>query len=154
MFLFSPISGASAYQQRWYGNLLRNIQTAGATIFINSLIVSEYINSSLKLNYKFWKEQELRSGNRFVDYKLYFRPTEEFDQAQRAAYDEMSDILSISFRKPDDFNALKIEDIMAARGMDFNDAYYANFCMLNNLILVTDDRDLHNTPLDLTILTA
>ena len=54
MFLFSPISGASAYQQRWYGNLLRNIQTAGATIFINSLIVSEYINSSLKLNYKFW----------------------------------------------------------------------------------------------------
>ena len=154
MFLFSQISGAKAYQQREYGRLLRDIQSAGAAIFINSLVVSEYINRSLRLNYSLWRDKEFKSGNGKVDYKLNYRPTEEFDNAQRVAYEEMSDILSISLRKPDDFNSLKIEDIMAAKGMDFNDAYYANFCKHNWLILVTDDSDLQNTPLDVTILTA
>lgn len=154
MFLFSPISGVNNMQQRAYGNLLRSIQTAKAAIFINSLVVSEYINRSLKLNYSLWRDREFKSGNRFVDYKRDYRPTEDFDNAQKEAYDEMSDILSIAHRKPDDFNALKLDEVMNAKGMDFNDAYYANFCKLNRLILVTDDRDLQNSPLDITILTA
>ena len=154
MFLFSPISGVNNMQQRAYGNLLRSIQSAKAAIFINSLVVSEYINRSLKLNYSLWRDREFKSGNRFVDYKRNYRSTEDFDNAQKEAYDEMSDILSIAHRKPDDFNALKLDEVMNAKGMDFNDAYYANFCKLNRLILVTDDRDLQNSPLDITILTA
>ncbi|MDE6207686.1 MAG: PIN domain-containing protein [Muribaculaceae bacterium] len=154
MFLFSPISGAKEYQQRVYSNLLRNIQTARATIFINSLIVSEYINRSLRLNHSIWQDRERRSGNRFVDYKHDYRGTEDFDNAQEEAYNEMSDILSIAERKPDDFNALKLDEVMKAKGMDFNDAYYAYFCKLNRLILVTDDKDLQSSPLDITILTA
>lgn len=154
MFLFSPISGVNNMQQRAYSQLLRNIQTAKAAIFINSLVVSEYINRSLKLNYSLWKDRELKSGNRFVDYKRDYRLTQDFDNAQKEAYSEMSDILSIALRKPDDFNALKLDEVMNAKGMDFNDAYYATFCKLNRLIMVSDDRDLQNSPLDITILTA
>jgi len=154
MFLFSPISGANSTQQITYSNLLKNIQTAKAAIFINSLVVSEYINRSLKLNYSLWRDREFKSGNRFVDYKRDYRPTEDFDNAQKEAYIEMSDILSIALRKPDDFNALKLNEVMNAKGMDFNDAYYAVFCKLNRLILVSDDKDLQNCPLDITILTA
>ena len=85
---------------------------------------------------------------------MLFRSSKDFDDAQKAAYGEMTDILSIAQRKPDDFHALNINELLNAKGMDFNDAYYANFCKLNNLILVTDDRDLQTTPLDITILTA
>lgn len=154
MFLFSPISGSNNVQQKAYGNLLKNIRTARATIYINSLVVSEYINRSLKLNYSLWRDREFKGGNRFVDYKRNYRPTEDFDNAQKEAYNEMSDILSIALRKPDDFNALKLDEVMNAKGMDFNDAYYAHFCKLNRLILVTDDKDLQRSPLDITILTA
>lgn len=154
MFLFSPISGASPFQQKVYGKLLKDIQSSQSTIFINSLIVSEYINRSLRLNYTLWRDQEFKSGNSFVDYKHNYRPSKDFDDAQKAAYGEMTDILSIAQRKPDDFHALNINELLNAKGMDFNDAYYANFCKLNNLILVTDDRDLQTTPLDITILTA
>lgn len=154
MFLFSPICGTKAYQQKAYSNLLKTIQATRATIFINSLIVSEYINRSLRLNYSLWRDREFKSGNRFTDYKHHFRPTDDFKIAQKEAYDEMSDILSIALRKPDDFNALKLDEVIQAEGMDFNDAYYANFCKLNRLILVTDDHDLQNCPLDITILTA
>lgn len=118
------------------------------------MVVSEYINRSLRLNYSLWRDREFKSGNRLVEYKRDYRPTEDFDNAQKEAYEEMPDILSIAHRKPDDFNALKLDEVMKAKGMDFNDAYYAYFCKLNRLILVTDDRDLQNTPLDLIILTA
>lgn len=154
MSLFSPISGANSYQQNIYSGLLRDIQTARATIYINSLIVSEYINRSLRLNYSLWRDKEFKAGNRFIDYKRDYRSTDEFNTAQKAVYDEMTDILSIALRKPDDFNALNLDDVINAKGMDFNDAYYANFCKLNRLILVTDDRDLQASPLDITILTA
>lgn len=154
MYLFSPISGANSYQQRMYGNLLRNIQVAKASIFINSLIVSEYINRSLRLNYSIWREFEAKTGNRFLDYKRDYRPTSEFEDAKIAVCEEMDNILHIAYRKPDDFNALDVTRILQAPAMDFNDAYYANFCHLNNLTLVTDDRDLFNTPLDIKIITA
>lgn len=154
MFLFSPISGVNSFQQKVYSNLLRDIQSAGATIYINSLIVSEYINRSVKLNYSLWRDREFKSGNRFLDYKKDFRQTLDFDAAQKEAYSEMSDILSIALRKPDDFNAINLEDVMKTKGMDFNDAYYAYFCNLNRLVLVTDDKDLLNSHLNITILTA
>lgn len=154
MFLFSPISGANAFQQRVYSNLLKSIQSSRATVYINSLVVSEYMNRSLRLNYNVWKGQELAAGNRFVEYKKDFRATEDFENAHQAASAEMSDILSIAHRRPDDFNALNMDAIIRAKGMDFNDAYYAQFCKLNRLILVTDDKDLQECPLDITILTA
>lgn len=154
MYLFSPISGVNEYQQREYGKLLRDIRVARATVFINSLIVSEYISRSLRLNHSLWRDRVIRSGGRFVDYKKDYRPTPEFETARREAYGEMADILSIALRKPDDFNALNLDDVMDARGMDFNDAYYVTFCKLNRLIMVSDDKDLQLTPLDITILTA
>ena len=154
MFLFSPISGAKDYQQRVYSNLFKEIQSARATIFINSLVVSEYINRSLRLNHSLWRDRVVKSGVRFVDYKKDYRPTKEFEDAKNEVCDEMRNILSIAERKPDDFNAMDLTSVLAAREMDFNDSYYVSFCKLNNFILVTDDKDMQSTSLDITILTA
>lgn len=154
MFLFSPISNANQWQQRVYSGLLRQIQSARATIFINSLVVSEYVNRSLRLAHSLWAQRQAKSGVRFLDFKRDFRPTEDFENAKKEISVEMLDILSITERKPDDFNALNLDEILGAKGMDFNDAYYANFCKLNRLILVTDDRDLQHTPLDIVVLTS
>ena len=154
MFLFSPISNANQYQQRAYSNILSQIQSARATIYINSLVVSEYVNRSLRLTHALWAQRKAKSGVRFLEFKRDFRPTEDFETAKKDISVEMAEILSITERKPDDFNALNLSDVLDAKGMDFNDAYYANFCKLNRLILVTDDRDLQQTPLDITILTS
>ena len=68
---------------------------------------------------------------------------------------ELEQIRKASFRKPDDFNAIEPAQLLGALGenMDFNDAYFVSYCALNNLILVTDDRDMFDTPLDVRILT-
>lgn len=154
MILFSPISGVNRRQQDAYGTLLKQIQSSRATIYINSLIVSEYMNRSLRLAHSIWADNERRAGNCSVEYKKYFRDTYAFCEAQRAACAEMRDILSIAERKPDDFNAVNLEEIMNTQAMDFNDAYYTSYCSLNNLILVSDDKDLQRTVRDITILTA
>ena len=49
---------------------------------------------------------------------------------------------------------MDLTSVLDAREMDFNDSYYVSFCKLNNFILVTDDKDMQSTSLDITILTA
>ncbi|MDE6794319.1 MAG: hypothetical protein K2J63_03330 [Muribaculaceae bacterium] len=154
MILFSPIANANERQQKIYGRLLRDITSARATIFINALIVSEYVNRSFRLNYELWKLQETKAGKYFVDYKRDYRESEAFEDARQDIVGEMAQILSVAEKKPDDFNALNPLNILRTKGMDFNDGYYSYYCQLNNLILVTDDKDLQNTSLDITILTT
>ena len=84
---------------------------------------------------------------------MLFR-SKEFEDAKNEVCDEMRNILSIAERKPDDFNAMDLTSVLDAREMDFNDSYYVSFCKLNNFILVTDDKDMQSTSLDITILTA
>lgn len=152
MLLFSSaIAGSKPSEQKTYGRLLKDIQTANATIFINSLVASEYINSNLRLAFNRWKQ---RQGNGMLDYKRDYVPTVSFRGNREAAYEELKDILAISEKKPDDFNVINIPELceLGSR-MDFNDAYYSAFSKLNNLILVTDDKDLFNNEADIRILT-
>ncbi len=155
MLLFSSaISGSRPREQRVYGNLLKSIVCANATIFINSLVASEYVNTNLRLHFQRWQRLPENFGR--TNYKYDYRPSQAFLDCRDTTYAELAEILKISFRKPDDFNAIQPSEILGALGdrMDFNDAYFASFCNLNKLILVTDDRDLFDTPLNIKILTS
>ena len=99
------------------------------------VVASEYVNTNLRMGFKRWQRIPENYGK--TDYKLDFRPTQAFRNCRDVAYAELEQILKASFRKPD----------------DFNDAYFVSYCALNNLILVTDDRDMFDTPLDVRILT-
>ena len=63
MFLFAPIADYNISKQRAYSKFLREIQSAGATIFISSLILSEYINRCLRISYGQWKERNHNTKN-------------------------------------------------------------------------------------------
>ena len=154
MAIFSSmISGSRQYEQRIYGNLFKDIQCARATIFTNALVASEYVNANLRLGFKQWMRKPENTGR--TNFKLDYRPTQSFRDCRDVAYAELEQILKVSLRKPDDFNTIQMSHILGATGttMDFNDAYFVSYCSLNNLILVTDDRDFFDTPLDVKILT-
>lgn len=154
MLLFSSaISGSRRREQQIYNSLYGDIKCAGATIFTNALVASEYVNTNLRMGFKRWQRIPENYGK--TDYKLDFRPTQAFRNCRDVAYAELEQILKASFRKPDDFNAIEPAQLLGALGenMDFNDAYFVSYCALNNLILVTDDRDMFDTPLDVRILT-
>ncbi|MDE6369893.1 MAG: PIN domain-containing protein [Duncaniella sp.] len=155
MMLFSSIiSGSRQHEQRIYNNLFRDIQSARATIFTNALVVSEFVNANLRIGFKRWKRLPENAG--LSNYKTDFRPTQSFRDYRDIAYADLENILKVSYRKPDDFNTIELSHILGASGqtMDFNDAYFVTYCNQNRLILVTDDKDFFDTPLDVKILTC
>lgn len=154
MFLYSSaISGSKRYEQRIYGILFREIQCVKATIFINSLIASEYVNANLRLGFEQWKR--IPENIARTSYKLDYRPSQSFAENRDIVYAELEQILKFAERRPDDFNAIDPIKLLGALGskMDFNDAYYVSYCNLNNLIFVTDDKDMFDTSSDIKILT-
>ena len=151
MLLFSPIANSKQQSQRKYSRLLSEICSRNGMIFVSSLILSEYVNSNLRLSFNLWKK---RSGNIFADYKRDYRPTQEYRDEVAAVESQVKDILKIAVRKPDDFNSINIDSILENMGnSDFNDEYYIRLCELNNLKLVTDDSDMLGTQCNVEIIT-
>ena len=151
MFLFAPIAGVGGAKQKAYSGLLANILTAGATVFMSSLIISEYMNRSLRLRHKQWEERTRRVN---TDYKKDYRPTDDFKEAVEIIKTEVRDIMKICMKTPDNFNAISLNDVFRnIEKCDFNDAYYLEMCKIGKYKLVTDDSDLFEVPNNIEIIT-
>lgn len=75
MFLFAPLASSKFYKQKTYSSLLKEIMSRNATIWINSLVVAEYVNAVLKLEFKQWMKRNKLTN---ADFKHDFRPTNEY----------------------------------------------------------------------------
>lgn len=154
IFLFAPIAGSQQNKQEMYSRLLSEIRSRGATIWINSLIVSEYVNAVLRLAFKQWKNVNSRYG---ADFKHDFRPTADYKSALFDVKTQVANILSICERRPDDFNSINIGAIINSMSTtcDFGDAMIVDVCNRNREIrLVTDDSDITGAELPFTVVTA
>lgn len=153
MFIFAPIAGSQPNKQKIYSAFFREIISRGATIWINSQVVAEYINRCLHMEFDQWKE---RTGNLGAKFKKDFRSTPEYKIALNDAKSNISVILQKSERHPDDFNSIKIDSIIASMGSscDYGDAIIVDLCKRKNFKLVTDDSDITNTTHSFTVVTA
>ena len=152
MFLFAPIANAHKGKQRKYASLFRSIQNMGGTIFVSSLVLSEYVNRCLRLAFNQWKEDKHAYG---ADYKKDFRRTEDYKLALEDVKGQVIAILKCSERKPDDFNAINVDRLLESMYEgDYNDAYYARLCEMSGLKLVTDDHDMFGLMDDIEVITA
>lgn len=158
IFIFAPVAQVKYDKQKKYSNLLRQIKDRNALIWINSLVISEYINSVLRLEFKMWKE---RTGNGTADYKRDFRCTQDYLSALIDVKQQVNDILSCTERRADDFNNIKVKEIIDSldSSIDFGDAMIVDMCRrenskYNNIKLVTDDKDITNKSYLFQIITA
>lgn len=154
IFLFAPIAGSQQNKQKVYSQLLSEIRSRGATIWINSLIVSEYVNAVLRLAFKQWMRIK---GLYNADFKHDFRPTADYKSALFDVKTQVANILSICERRPDDFNSINIGAIIDSMGAtyDFGDAMIVDVCKRNREIrLVTDDSDIAGAELSFIVVTA
>lgn len=108
-------------------------------LFVSSLVLSEFINRSLQIEFCNWKRN---TGNVNADFKKDFRQTPEYSNSKEATLSAVKEILSLTIRRPDDFNAINVDELLGyGNDCDFNDAYIAMNCKRGNIILVTDDKD-------------
>lgn len=156
IFLFAPIANYKRAKQKAYANLLKDIQTVRATININSMVISEYINTCLRLNFKDWEY-----STKFIpqypytraDFKRDYRGTEHCKNALETIKFYVEDILSFTVKRPDDFNAIDISSLVENTASDFNDSYHVEFCKLHKFKLVSDDKDIVDTKTDIVVIT-
>lgn len=156
-FLFGPIANYQRSKQKVYSNFLRNIQSSRATIIINSMVISEYINTCLRINFNVWERTEKpipQYPYTKIDFKRDYRGTKHCKDALKDIKFQVEDILRLTEKSPDDFNAIDIASLVENTASDFNDSYHVEFCKLNNFKIVTDDKDIIETKTDIVVITA
>lgn len=153
IYLFCPIGNHNKIKQKLYSSFLQKIRSSNATIWINSLVLSEFFNTSIKLDYNLWKDEELRNGSRFIDFKKDYRPTKRYKDTVNSINSAIKQILLLCQRCSDNFNALDLANILLmASEVDFNDSYYLEFCKLSSYNLVTDDKDCSKLNIKVNVL--
>ena len=153
MFLFAPLAGAKRSKQQAYSKLLGDIVSRGATIWINSQVVAEYINRCLRMEFEVWRKDP---QNCFATFKKDFRQTEDYKLTLRDTKSQVSAILQKASRYPDDFHTVDVDAIISSMGssLDYGDAVIVDLCKRKKYKLVTDDSDMTKANLSFTIITA
>ena len=153
LYIFAPLAGSKQDKQNAYSKLYGEVLSRGATIWINSQVVSEYINRYLRLEFDQWKK---RTGNYWANFKSGFRPTPDYQSALMSVKSQISDILKKSRRLPDDFHSIDISAIINSMGSscDYSDAIIINLCSQKKYKLVTDDSDMTKSVFSFPVITA
>ena len=148
-FLYGPHRPGS-YQAAAYSGALAKILAAHSRIYVDVLIISEFVNRYARLKH------QLLLGKRGVppDFKR-FRGTPAFKAIARDIAADTKKILSSCMRVDSGFAALDSEALINFYGTgdsDFNDLVLVELCRSKGFTLVTDDGDFKGK--NITILTA
>jgi len=130
-----------------YSKAILDIRKFGCAVFIDILVVSEFINSYARWEYK----QSLTKYKTFKD----FRKSSSFTGIAKDISNNVKRIINQCKRCGYDFVKEDIEKLLTEFGygdFDYNDQIFTEICKSNGLILVTDDGDFKG--LGLNILTA
>jgi len=138
-----------ADRRTWlYSGALAKIFTTQCTIYLDVLILSEFVNRYCRLEF------ELQKTNGTRDFKE-FRKSPAFRSVAEAVADNIRRILKRSQRIGSDLESLDIASLLERferESSDFNDLVLAELCKRRGLKLITHDADFKG--LGLTILTA
>jgi len=152
MYLFCPLSNFNKTRQTAYSSFLQSIQTAKSTIFINSLVLSEFANRYFRIDFEQWKKN---SCNYSAEYKKDYIGTAKYKETAEEIVIQIKNIVKICSKAPDDFNAIDLDKVLDhLKIIDFNDSYFFELACSKKWIIVTDDQDfLKINDSDLDVLT-
>ncbi len=152
MYLFCPLGSYEKSRQSKYSSFLKDVQSARGTIFTSSLILSEFINRYLRLDFNQWKNKNSLPG---ADFKRDYMKSCRYSEAITEIQPSIRSILRLCEKTPDNFQAINIDQILIhLSSIDFNDGYYIELASSQNWKIVTDDRDFSDyTGHNLTVIT-
>jgi len=132
-----------------YSEALRNILAAKSCIYIDVLIVSEFINRYARMKWTY-----LQGSSKTGSFKQ-FRKSEDFKPIARNIASDIKRVLQHCTRVESGFESLAINTLIdeyAAGDFDFNDQILITLCKEKGLKMVTDDADFKGQ--DIPIITA
>lgn len=138
-FIYGPQTSSDEKRQRIYSNAFRNIISHGSKIYIDVLVLAEFINRMSRFHYDLWcEENQLTPSYKEFRSMNCFKPI--VSEIEQAAQMILTDAISIEtgFSRMNTLNLLKT---FQEGKQDFNDLIIVNICQSKRYKLVTDDSD-------------
>lgn len=151
MYLYCPIGNYKRRVTEKYDGFLKKVLQARSSIFISSLVLSEFFNTYTRLEFNMFKGEEP------LDFKRDFRGTDDYQRLMINIKTIVKrQILKVSERLDDKFSNMDLEELFEnIEQSDFNDNYYQLLAAAENIKIVTDDYDFASTrKIPVPILTA
>ena len=145
LLIYGPQNTGNA-RMHVYSSAFRRILEAKSRMYIDVLIVSEFINTYARLQW------QLKAPDKAFK---AFRNSPQFKPVAQEVAGDIKRVLSHCLRIESRFDALDVDGLIdeyAEGGADFNDQVIRNLCRSRNLKLITDDRDFKGQ--GISILTA
>lgn len=141
--VFEPTGNARENAQSSYSSFLSKIFLANSKIHISSMVISEYINVLLRIDFNLWKDV---NNSPYADFKKDYRKTTRYkEKSSMIATTLMKQILPKCIKLNDNFNKIKLNALFEnLSDSDFNDLYIIELAKNNNLKIVSDDRDFYS----------
>lgn len=132
--IFCPLT-ANEPRVSVYSSAFRRILETNCRIYIDVLVVSEFINTYSRI---LWRHSQTTPG--FKE----FRNSQQFEPIAQEIASNITRILKHCSRLDNKFDSLKIRDLLdeySKGSVDFNDQVIGRLCRSRNLKLITDDQD-------------
>lgn len=138
IFLFSPSYVNSKQDQvNKYSAVLTSLVEKKCDLYINSHVVSEFINRCLRIDF-----DNNFNINKDKNYKRHYRNSAEYVTTIRMVLKELKKFLKLSHHINDDFESFDISNAYkTTKESDFNDLLIADTVKKNELKLLSDDAD-------------
>ena len=138
IYLYGPGGKPNGRHERTYSAALKKALVAKSTIYLDSLILSEFINRYSRIIYSMRPEL-----SRPKDFKT-FRNTADFQSVAADIARSVRRIVSLCQRTDCGFECIDISTVIDQYGKgksDFNDLIITELCKTRSLLLVTHDND-------------
>lgn len=154
LLLYGTIADFQKQDQKQYSAFLAEILSRGSSIYVSSIIISEFANVLLRKDFKQWVHT-----NKLIDqdYKKNFVGISEYTNSVSIVSNLINKILKLPGIIPlsDNFSSMDIIKVLKNfEKIDFNDSYILELSEEKDLILVTNDKDFLKVSSSLTIITT
>jgi predicted nucleic acid-binding protein len=155
VYLFGPASAKVGSAVGAYSSVLNNVLNAKSRLFLDALVMSEFINRYARLEYERLDPPDRVTRKRvFPNFKL-FRDSPAFVPVAKDIAQQASVIISLCQSVDHHFAQWNVATLLAdyaTGGFDFNDQLLVETCRKYSLALLTNDTDF--TEGGITVFTA
>ena len=137
LYLYPPPSTSKRRFARQYSNGLKSMQSAGAQLIMDAIVLSEYLNAYCRIEWKALHQTQ------YPEFKS-FRKSAAFEAVGKGAASFARSMLKLCVCHDHAFSEANVKQVLtdfAAGATDFNDGLLVETCRHNGWKLVTNDSD-------------
>ncbi|WP_281310665.1 type II toxin-antitoxin system VapC family toxin [Flavobacterium flavigenum] len=154
LLLFGNLANYQKKDQKEYSKFFKESLQREIPIYISSMILSEFANVLLRVDFKQWKTKNKFTESK--DFKKDFGITPDYKKSVKNAKELLQSILDLPniHLISDFFNGIDKETILKDFDIvDFNDAYLVELIRNNKYKVVTNDKDFQKLESKIDIIT-